>query len=392
MKLKLTALLVMIAFLSGCGDDEPGGGELSQLSIFDVAVIEESGEATVNLRLSSESVDQVTVTYNTVDGTATAGEDYTVAENATISFAPGETSKDIVISITDDEDAEFDETFDVVLSNPENVIIADNTGTVTIVNRDEGDPFNQTIPEEGYETPESYEGMTLVWRDEFDELNLEDWTFEIGTGSNGWGNNELQYYREENTSILDGHLVIEARRESFGGRAYTSSRMITQNKQTFQYGRIDIRAALPEGQGLWPALWMLGSNFSTVGWPDCGEIDIMEMIGGSGRESTVHGTVHWDNNGSYASFGGERTVTGPTLHEAFHVYTIIWDANQIRWLIDDVQYHVIDITPAALSEFRQDYFFIFNVAVGGNWPGSPDGTTMFPQRMYVDYVRVFQDN
>lgn len=391
MKFQITAYFLVLTLLAACGDDEPGD-TLPQLSIVDAAVIEETGQANVNLRLSSESADEISVTYNTTDGTATAGEDYEAISESTIVFEPGETSKDITITIVDDEDAELDETFDVNLSNPVNVIIADNTGTVTIVNRDEGDPADQSIPETGYETPESYDGMTLVWRDEFDELNLDDWTFEIGTGSNGWGNNELQYYREENTSIFDGHLVIEAKNESFGGRSYTSSRMITQNKQTFQYGRIDIRAALPEGQGLWPALWMLGSNFSTVGWPNCGEIDIMEMVGGSGRESTVHGTVHWDNNGSYASFGGERTVTGPTLHEAFHVYTIIWDATQIRWLIDDVQYNAIDITPAALSEFRQDFFFIFNVAVGGNWPGSPDGTTTFPQRMYVDYVRVFQDN
>lgn len=250
-------------------------------------------------------------------------------------------------------------------------------------------------PDQGYVSPEEYDGMTLVWRDEFNgnSLNTNDWTYEIGTGNNGWGNNELQYYREENTSVSDGYLTIEARNESFGGRTYTSSRIITQGNQSFQYGRIDIRARLPFGQGIWPALWMLGDSFSTVGWPRCGEIDIMELVGGSGdRNSTVHGTVHWDNNGSYASFGGDYTLDNGTFNDQFHVFSIIWEPNKITWLVDNVAYHEIDTSPAELDEFRQKYFFIFNVAVGGNWPGSPDGSTSFPQQMVVDYVRVFQND
>jgi len=244
---------------------------------------------------------------------------------------------------------------------------------------------------EGYTTPESYAGYTLVWRDEFEGTSLSsDWTYEIGTGSNGWGNNELQYYRSENTSVANGLLTIEARREEFSGRNYTSSRIITEDRREFQYGRIDIRAKLPQGQGLWPALWMLGGNFREAGWPFCGEIDIMEMIGGQGRENTVHGTIHWDNNGQYANFGRATTKQQGTFYDKFHVFTIIWDETAIRWYVDDVEYNVVDITPSALSEFRQQYFFIFNVAVGGNWPGSPDGSTTFPQQMQVDYVRVFQ--
>ncbi len=250
-----------------------------------------------------------------------------------------------------------------------------------------------TIPDDGYTTPISYEGMELVWSDEFNQnsLNLSDWTYEIGTGSNGWGNNELQYYTENNTSVSNGYLTIEARQESVGGRSYSSSRIVTNSKQSFQYGRIDIRAKLPEGQGIWPALWMLGSNFNSVGWPSCGEIDIMEMIGGSGREKTVHGTVHWSNNGDYASYGGSYDLTSGIFKDEFHVFTIIWTENQIKWYVDDQEFNVIDITPSALSEFRQDFFFIFNVAVGGNWPGSPNAATTFPQQMIVDYVRVFQE-
>lgn len=250
------------------------------------------------------------------------------------------------------------------------------------------------IPSTGYSTPSTYANRTLVWEDDFDasSLNLSDWTYEIGTGSNGWGNNELQYYTNTNTLMQDGHLVITAKEESRNGSDYTSSRIVTQNKQSFQYGRVDIRAALPEGQGIWPALWMLGSNFNTVGWPACGEIDIMEMIGGSGRENTVHGTVHWENDGQRALYGGDSTLPSGTFNDEFHVFSIEWTASRITWFLDDQQFHVIDTTPAQLSEFRNSFFFIFNLAVGGDWPGSPNSSTSFPQHLIVDYVRVFRDN
>lgn len=247
------------------------------------------------------------------------------------------------------------------------------------------------IPGEGYATPESYEGYNLVWQDEFDGDGLsDDWTFEIGTGSNGWGNNELEYYREGNATVSEGYLVIEAREESFGGQEYTSSRIITKGKQTFKYGRIDIRAKLPQGQGIWPALWMLGSNISTVSWPACGEIDIMEMVGGTASDNTVHSTLHWDNAGSHASYGDNYTLSSGIFADQFHVFTTIWDEGKVVSYVDDVKFYEIDITPAELSEFHENYFFIFNVAVGGNWPGPPDASTVFPQQMVVDYIRVFQ--
>jgi beta-glucanase (GH16 family) len=250
------------------------------------------------------------------------------------------------------------------------------------------------VPISGYSTPLSYPGYDLVWNDEFEGSSLSnDWTYEIGTGSNGWGNNELQYYRSENTKVEDGYLIIQAKNESYGGRNYTSSRIITQNAQSFKYGRIDIRAALPFGQGLWPAVWMLGSSFSNVGWPACGEIDIMEMVGsnnGNTSNNTVHGTAHWDNGGQHAQHGGSNTLSTGKYADEFHVFSIIWDSNSIKWYRDDILYEELDITSASLSEFHQPFFFIFNVAVGGNWPGSPNANTIFPQQMTIDYVRVFQ--
>lgn len=248
------------------------------------------------------------------------------------------------------------------------------------------------IPATGATSPLTYAGRSLVWQDEFDgtSLNTTNWKHELGRGANGWGNNELQYYREENTQVSNGYLIITAKKEAFQGSNYTSSRIITAGKREFKYGRIDIRAAMPEGQGIWPALWMLGANITTVGWPQCGEIDIMEMIGGQGREKTVLGTAHWDNNGTPANFSGSKSLSSGKLGDEFHVYSIAWTSNSIIWYMDNVQYHAIDITPAALSEFQKEFYFIFNIAVGGNLPGNPDATSVYPQYLIVDYVRVFQ--
>jgi beta-glucanase (GH16 family) len=170
--------------------------------------------------------------------------------------------------------------------------------------------------------------------------------------------------------------------------------MITKGKFDFKYGRVDVRAVLPKGQGLWPAIWMLGSNISSVGWPACGEIDIMEMIGGTTeREKTVFGTLHWDFNGNHACTCDKPgyTLSAGSLHDRFHVFSITWDQNFITWYVDDVQFNKIDVTPVTLNEFHSNFFFILNVAVGGNWPGNPDGNTQFPQRMFIDYIRVFQN-
>jgi hypothetical protein len=248
--------------------------------------------------------------------------------------------------------------------------------------------------DQGYFSPLTYDGYDLVWSDEFEgnTVNNQNWVFETGDGCPnlcGWGNNELQYYRNENAWVGDEVLTIEARKEDFGNRNYTSARLKTQNLQSFQYGRVDIRALLPKGKGLWPALWMLGNNISSVGWPACGEIDIMELIGGTGGDNQVHGTLHWDNGG-HTFTGKGYTLSSGTFADEYHVFSIIWDENSIKWFVNDIQFHTINITPEHMTEFHDKFFFIFNVAVGGNWPGSPDNTTKFPQQMKVDYVRVFQ--
>ena len=259
---------------------------------------------------------------------------------------------------------------------------------------DNDNPVKNMIPTKGYTTPTSYANLKLTWADEFEgtSLNEKFWNYELGN-NNGWGNNELQNYKKENTSVKDGYLIVEAKSESAGNQIYTSSRLTTQNKYNFKYGRVDIRAALPKGQGIWPALWMLGKNITTVSWPKCGEIDIMEMVGGNsgvGSDRTTYGTDHWDNNGTRALYGGNTKLASGIFNDEFHVFSIVWDAKKIVWYLDDKQFHVIDTTPAGLSEFQEEYFLLVNLAVGGDWPGKPDGTTVLPQYLVVDYIRVFQ--
>lgn len=257
-------------------------------------------------------------------------------------------------------------------------------------------PSENGAANNGPDSPLTYDGFDLVWSDEFTGNRLDDryWNHNIGTGSGGWGNNEWQYYRSDNASVADGYLIITAKKENYGGQNFTSSRIKTEGLVDFTYGRVDIRAKLPRGQGIWPALWALGNNFSEVGWPYSGEIDIMEMIGGSGREDTVHGTVHWNVGGlsapySHTYVGG--AYYGDDFSASFNVFSILRTADDIEWRVNDAPYYRFDIDESASrAPFRKPFFLIFNVAVGGNWPGYPDETTSFPQQMIVDYVRIFE--
>lgn len=236
----------------------------------------------------------------------------------------------------------------------------------------------------------------IVWRDEFNQAegsapDASKWGYEIG--GNGWGNNELEYYtaRTNNVRIEDGKLVIEARAENFGGKNYTSARLLTKGKWSWTYGRIEARIKIPRGQGIWPAFWMLGTNIGTVGWPTCGEIDIMENIG---REpALIHGTVHGPGYSGSGGIGGPAALPGGAVFaDDFHVYAIECESNRISWFVDDQPY--LSLTPSRLPQkaqwvFNQPKFLLLDLAVGGAWPGNPNGKTTFPQRLVVDYVRIY---
>jgi len=240
----------------------------------------------------------------------------------------------------------------------------------------------------------------ITWQDEFNAgagtpLDQSKWKFD--TGGSGWGNNELEYYTSSTSNVVhdgQGHLAITARRENpanyqchYGFCQYTSGRILTADKFTQRYGRFEASIKIPKGQGIWPAFWMLGNDIGTNPWPASGEIDIMENVGK--EPNTVHGTVHGPGYSGAEGIGGGRTIGAP-LGDAFHTYAVEWSPNLIVWFLDGSEY--FRITPASLGGdrwvFDHPFFMIMNVAVGGYWPGNPDASTVFPQTMLVDYVRV----
>lgn len=384
--------------MTSCGETEdpgPGMVTLPTVSLDPLDVQEGNTDKSVfaSVRLSKSSAETVTIFVESSDGTAEAGSDY-LAVSQSVEFAPGSVQENIRIDIIGDEESEVDEIFDLTITNANGATIENGSISIIIENDDLGSG-TVAIPATGYTTPTEYENMDLIWSDEFnaETLNEDFWTWELGNGSWGWGNNELQFYRKENTFLIDGNLVIQALKENFNGFDYTSSRMKTQNKFNFTHGRVDIRAALPEGQGIWPALWMLGENITQVSWPRCGEIDIMEIVGH--EPSTLHGTVHYANsNGDHIQNGKAYYLGGgKKFSDEFHVFSIVWEEDKIEWYLNDTKYHTV--TRQSLGSqnpypFNDDFFFIFNVACGGIWPGSPDASTTFPQNMIVDYIRVFQ--
>ena len=245
-------------------------------------------------------------------------------------------------------------------------------------------------------------GWTLVWRDEFDgpggsAVDSSKWTFDIG--GNGWGNQELETYtsRTANSHIEGGRLVIKALKETYAGpdnitRQYTSARLVTKNKFSLAFGRFEARIRIPYGQGIWPAFWLLGDNIDTAGWPKCGEIDIMENIGK--EPSMVHGTFHGPGYSGGSGISASYALpSGNKFSDDFHVFAVEWEPNVMRFYVDKFLYATrtpSDLPAGASWVFDHPFFIIINVAVGGGWPGNPNATTVFPQQMLVDYVRVYQ--
>jgi beta-glucanase (GH16 family) len=241
-----------------------------------------------------------------------------------------------------------------------------------------------------------------VWRDDFDQPegtgpDPARWAYDLG--ASGWGNAELQAYTDsrENSFVVEDPaasngkaLVIRARRTAAGG--YTSARLKTQGKFSIRHGRIEARLKLPRGQGIWPAFWMLGDSFATAGWPACGEIDIMEVLGHEPHK--LYGTLHGPGYSASAGVTGHVVLPpGPSLSDGYHVYAVDWEPGRITWLLDGRPYHTVvaaNLPAGGRWVFDDDRFFLLlNLAVGGRWPGYPDETTTFPQELRVDYVRVY---
>jgi beta-glucanase (GH16 family) len=393
---KLLLLLLIPSFFLACGKKNGGDPQPainSLLSITDVKMERPVKEKIIFqfvVNVENLSSNPIIVDYTTIDGTAKAGIDY-VSKSGSVTIGPNQSGASIEIEVKGDSTRMEDKQFTVQLSNPKNAkLFGAGKGTGTIVSDGTYLPVENT----GYSTPISYPGFTLKWADEFDgnKLNTSLWNYESGGG--GWGNNELQNYTSspKNSFVTSGgYLVIEARKEMIGTNQYSSARLTTQGKKEFTYGRIDIRAKLPKGKGVWSALWMLGSNIHTTPWPASGEIDIMELLGH--QPNKTYGTVHWGNVGAQSThIGGEYILPSGNFYDKFHVFSFLWTSDKMEWYIDDVTFYTVNKSQVTGNyPFDKPFFFIFNVAVGGNWPGNPDGTTVLPQRMIVDYIRVFQE-
>jgi beta-glucanase (GH16 family) len=246
----------------------------------------------------------------------------------------------------------------------------------------------------------------LVWSDEFDKqrINYRNWSFQVEQP--GRFNNEWQAYvhSTENCFIQmkngsdDGVMIIKVIQtgEELAMGNFTSARMITFGKQSWKYGKIAARIKLPYGQGLWPAFWMMGTNCDEnrggdTPWPECGEIDIIELIGGHPYfDSMVHATLHYDDNGYRRTNTKKYLLPEGKFADDYHVFEIEWDSSKIVWKVDGNEYNTEDITSPGMEEFHKEFYIILNVAVGGNWPGYPNKTTVFPQYMMIDWVRVYQ--
>ncbi|MFZ1786539.1 MAG: family 16 glycosylhydrolase [Ferruginibacter sp.] len=228
----------------------------------------------------------------------------------------------------------------------------------------------------------------LVWSDEFDvdgTPNPAKWGYDIGTGSGGWGNNELQYYtsRPDNVIVNGGLLKIIAKKETYMGSAYTSARLLSKGKYSFTYGRIEVRAKFPTGVGTWPAAWMLGDNINTAGWPACGEIDIVEHLG---RDlNKIYGTLHYPGHSGGSANG--NTIVIPDATSAFHTYIVDWSASEIKIYVDSQLYHTV--ANSAAIPFNQNFFILLNMAMGGNFGGAVD-PAFTSATFEIDYVRVYQ--
>ena len=394
----LIKVLAILLVAGGCGKGKDNTkNETTPKLIFDDLTIMEgtggTGSAEIKLTLDHAVSKQVSVTYSTVDGTAKGGEDFTASANQPVTFLPNETEKKIVIPVVTDDWKEGEESFLVRIENPVNVILVKGSSSVTIRNDDTKIKFNNT----GYDPPASYPGYTLTWSDEFNGTSLDAgaWSNESGDGCPGlcgWGNNELEYYTAppNNLFFQDGKMIIEARQETFGGKSYTSSRIKTQGKQSFKYGRIDIRAILPKGKGIWPAFWLLPQDNVYGGWPKSGEIDMMENMGS--EPSKVVGTLHYGPGPGSTYISRNYSVPGPNLNDQFHLFSLEWKQDQIKWYVDDVLYSTINKADLGGLNypFNEKFFLIINLAVGGNFSGNPDASTLFPQWLIVDYIRVYQ--
>jgi beta-glucanase (GH16 family) len=396
MRLIRNVLWLFVIVAVSCGKNKQGNDVTPKMSFNDIIMAEGNGGMNtleVTLTLDQGSSKQISVVYSTIDGTAKAGQDFTAASNQTITFKPNETQKKILIPLVADDIKEADESFLVRVESPINVILLKGSASITLTNDDTKIGFNNT----GYDAVTSYPGYTLAWGDEFNggSTDATAWTAEVGDGCPslcGWGNNELEYYTNppNNLFFQDGKMIIELKAETFGGKNYTSARIKTQGKKTFKFGRIDIRAILPKGKGVWPAFWMLPQNNVYGGWPRSGEIDLMENMGN--EPAKVLSTVHYGPGPGSIYISRNYTLPSSTFSDQFHVFSFEWKLDQLKFYVDDNLFSTVNKPDLGGNTypFNELFYFVINLAIGGNFPGAPDATTLLPQWLIIDYIRIYQ--
>jgi beta-glucanase (GH16 family) len=340
-------LLVLLVLVSGCSKDDGGGNTvITPTNLVVNTIISTDGSGKVDFTATADNA----VSYDFEFGT---GVVRTVANGIT-SY-----------------------TYTLVGTNTFPVIVTAKSST--------GQTLKKTI---SVTVTVSQPNTNLVWSEEFDvngAPNPAKWGYDLGTGSGGWGNNELQYYtsRPENVIVEGGVLKVKALKESYSGSQYTSARILTKDKFAFKYGKVEVRAKLPVGVGTWPAIWMLGSDIGSVGWPACGEIDIMEHLG---RDlNKIYGTLHYPGRSGGNANGGTKTITNATTE--FHKYGLEWSEDYIKISVDDEVFH--QVPNSAGIPFNHDFFFIVNIAMGGNFGGAVD-PAFTSATMEVDYIRVYK--
>ena len=383
---RIVLALASVALMVSCESPEPE--VVYTFSVVNVYVPEGNAPAVFNVAVkrSGSSLAEHEIDYAFLaSGSARAGEDFEVSSGKII-FEKGSANAVIPLTVSGDGYFELTEDFQMEITD------ADRKFTFTLFLNNDDEPEQPASDADGFITPQTYPSMDAVWADEFNgtALNSADWNTDLGNGCDqgicGWGNNELESYAAD-TSVLkikDGRMAIRARKVN---DSYFSARINTRNKKQFTFGRIDMRARLPKGKGIWPAFWMLGSSIETTPWPKCGEIDIMELVGD--QPDVVHGTLHYDRNG-YATSTGSTSLTGGDFSQSFHIFSLVWEQDIIKWYVDNKLFKTFQRTGTGAYPFNEPFYILVNVAVGGRWPGNPDTSTVFPQTMEVDYIRVFR--
>ena len=389
LKMKITTFLSVLSLLLWSSCSKPAEQPVATLPVVAVTNLSQfNSEADVTfpmkVSLDKTTTSVVTVNYATMDIDAVAGTDY-VAQTGTLSFPANTTEQIVNIKVLGNKYKQDDKTFALKLSNPANATLSSSAQGIGTIRSTSTLLPGVTSDSTGFMSLSSYPGYKLVWQDEFSGTKIDTSVWGYDIGGNGWGNHELEFYTNspKNSYLSNGSLVIEARNDN----GYTSARMLTKGRKDFTYGRVDIRAKIPTASGMWPALWMLGSNIDTKPWPACGETDIMEVVGRDSKK--LYSTLHFaDASGNHQQNGG-TVYNIEDLANKYHVYSMNWTTSNIEFYLDGNLYFSANITGVNNQAFNNPSFFIFNVAVGGDFPGS-NITPNFPQRMYVDYVRVFQ--